>query len=142
MKKHGKIKIIILALVVVLILAYFLLPVKAIPKDYSSVIVQLVEINGHEVVITENQSEQILEVLKRYTVHGTLKRADREVHVPEIYIVLSFNNTNGVVFNTRGINLSSEHQYVSTGSIPFMYKSVYNGESMYEEIRDILLPGD
>ena len=135
-------KLMTAAIIIVCILLYFVLPLRIISVDYTSISCTECRIVGSYVSMSDEKAGQIVELLKDCRAQGTLNDLDSIPSRPDIYIVFELKNSIGQKIDTVEIILKhteKEEYYYTRGRILSTFAAkIINGRELYDQIMEIM----
>lgn len=144
-KKLARCVIALLAVVAVIVAGFFIIPVSVLPAKYDQMECFYISIDGkvyrpEDGYPSEEQVQKIEKVLKQYTMNHTASPFTSEANSnPQIYIVMKFKDSKGVITDSKGIRIYSDGT-ANTRSKPFydLVCKINNGKALSREIKEIL----
>ena len=143
MKKKYTKYILLAALVVLVavIAVWYAVPVPFVSKEVTSADMRNARLgSGEHVEISDQQCEQIFEVLKNYKYRHTTEGVEStDTLSAKLYIPISFKNEKGVIIDSTGIAFYPDGSAKAMQALPFSsWNRIDNDDQLYKEVMSIL----
>jgi len=143
MKKKYTKYILLAALVVLVavIAVWYAVPVPFVSKEVTSADMRNARLgSGEHVEISDQQCEQIFEVLKNYKYrHTTEALESTDTLSAKLYLPISFMNDKGVIIDSTAIAFYPDGTAKALQALPFTtWNRIKNDNQLYKEVMSIL----
>lgn len=132
-------KIIVLICVVMVIAAvvsYSVLPMSVVPSQSKDHLLLLCRAGNREIQLSENQTEEIFQLISDKKAVGTMVEAFSTGVTPSYYFVFTFQDGQGVTYATRGISIGpdgvQDNYVVGYKLFASMYRKIVNGDDLFQ----------